>query len=176
MKKKKHIILTGPPGIGKTTLLKKVVKGVQDAYGFFTEEIREGGRRRGFKLITLSGKECVLAHESFSSPYKVGRYGVNLLEFERIGVNEIKEGISKGAPLIVIDEIGKMELLSEEFKDVLLKALDFSKVVATMGKINHPIVRKIRAREDVEIIEVNRDNRGALAHQLRILQSSSPSV
>ncbi len=173
---KKHIILTGPPGIGKTTLLKKLIRGVRDVYGFFTEEIREGRRRRGFKLITLSGKECVLAHEALSSPYKVGKYGVNLVEFERIGVSEIKEGISKGAPLIVIDEIGKMELFSEEFKSVLLQALDFSKVIATMGKINHPVVRKIRARRDVKIIEVNRDNRDALAHQLRILQSSSPSA
>ncbi|MCD6363433.1 MAG: NTPase [Synergistetes bacterium] len=172
---RKHLILTGPPGVGKTTLLKKLMEGVSDARGFFTEEIREGGRRRGFKLITLSGRECVLAHESLSSPYRVGKYGVNLSDFEKIGVGEIEKGLSEGASIIVIDEIGKMELFSRRFEKALLKALDSLRVVATMGRINHPVVKRIRARKDVEIIEVRLDNRSILAHQLRIFQSSSPS-
>ncbi|MCS7233306.1 MAG: NTPase [Synergistetes bacterium] len=171
----KHIILTGLPGIGKTTLIKKLIEGKEGIRGFFTEEIREGGVRKGFKLLTLSGKEAILAHESFSSSYRVGKYGVDLRAFEDIGVGEIEEGIKEGSPLIVIDEIGKMELYSEKFIKVLFRALDSSKVLATMGRINHPVIAAIRKRSDVRIIEVTLTNRNELPHQLKSFHSSSPS-
>lgn len=171
----RHLILTGLPGVGKTTLVKRLIEGKKNLRGFITEEIREGGRRSGFKLLTLSGREIILAHESFSSPYRVGKYGVNLRALEEVGVKEIEEGIKEGAPLIIIDEIGKMELYSNKFIDVLFKALDKSQVLATMGKINHPVVMSIQRREDIKIVEVTLSNRNDLFYQLRSFHNSSPS-
>lgn len=171
----KHLILTGLPGIGKTTLVKKLIEGKKNVRGFVTEEIRERGKRIGFKLSTLSGEELILAHESFSSPYRVGRYGVDLKAFEDVGVREIEEGIEEGSPLIVIDEIGKMELYSKRFIEALFRALDQSKVLATMGKINHPVVISIQRREDIKIVEVTLYNRDELFYQLKSFHSSSPS-
>lgn len=171
----KHIILTGIPGVGKTTLIKRLIEGKTGIRGFFTEEIRDRGKRVGFKIVTLSGKEGILAHVGISSPYKVAKYGVDLAGFESLGVKELEEGIAQRSPLIVIDEIGKMELLSERFIRVLERVLEESKLLATMGKIDHPLVRAIRMRKDVDIIEVTPQNRDGLVHQLKIFQSSSPS-
>lgn len=170
-----HLIITGIPGIGKTTLIKRLIEDIKEARGFFTEEIREKGRRKGFKLVTLKGEEAILAYENLPSRYRVGRYGVDLEALDQVGVKEIEEGIREGSPLIVIDEIGKMELYSQRFIKVLFEALDRSRVIATMGKIRHPVLNAIRERSDVKIVEVTLENRDSLLHQLRSFQSSSPS-
>ncbi len=172
---KRHIILTGLPGVGKTTLVKRLIEGMTGIRGFLTEEIRDKGVRVGFKLLTLSGREVILAYFGFPSPYKVGKYGVNLAGFEEVGIRELEEGIDQKSPLLVVDEIGKMELFSKKFVSVLEKALDESRLIATMGNIKHPVVNAIRKRSDVEIVEVTLQNRDFLFYQLRSFQSSSPS-
>jgi nucleoside-triphosphatase len=106
----KNIFITGLPGCGKTTLIKEILKELKiPAKGFFTEEIRKEGERIGFKIVTLSKKEGILAEKGFKSLYRVSKYGVILKDLEEIGVREIEEGL-KGDFLIVVDEIGKMEL------------------------------------------------------------------
>jgi nucleoside-triphosphatase len=73
------LILTGRPGIGKTTIIKAVIAQLGDrAGGFYTEEILGPGGRKGFRLITLDGQSAVIAHVDFKSRSQVGRYGVKV--------------------------------------------------------------------------------------------------
>ena len=121
---KKNLLVTGLPGVGKTTLIKKLSEALKDFHpvGFYTEEIREEGVRKGFELISLDGKKGLLSHKNIRSPYKVGQYKVDIKGFE-----DFIDSISFFNPLthlIIIDEIGKMECLSSQFKKLLKEILD----------------------------------------------------
>lgn len=98
----KNILLTGTPRVGKTTLVKRVVEGTRErgAGGFYTEEIRDRGDRIGFKILTLDGREGLLAHVSHKSRFRVGRYHVNIKDLEDIAVRSILDSLDK--KLIVI--------------------------------------------------------------------------
>ncbi len=113
---KKHILLTGKPGIGKTSVIKKIVPLLgTEAGGFFTEEIRVMERRMGFRVVTLDGAEGVLAHVECNSNYTVGKYRVDQDSFERVAIPALESAI-KHKSIIIIDEIGKMELFSMKFR------------------------------------------------------------
>lgn len=160
MKRIKNILITGEPGVGKTTLLKEVIGKVSlSAGGFYTEEIREKGERKGFKIITLEGEEGVLALKGLKSRYTVGSYGVNLENLESVGVKAILKAIDD-KELVLIDEIGKMELFSHLFKEAVTKALDSPrKVLATIKKTQDTFTRKIRNRSDTVVLELKPTNR-----------------
>jgi nucleoside-triphosphatase len=121
--------------------------------------MREKGERIGFKLISLPDKkEGYLAKKSFVSPYRVGKYGVNLKDLEDIGCSAIEDALDSNKTVIV-DEIGKMELFSEKFKNSLLKALDSSqKVLASIMERRNEFADKIKSRTDVTLVCLNRDN------------------
>ena len=159
----KNIILTGPPRIGKTTVIRAVIAALEDrCAGFYTEEIKEQEERVGFRLHTMQNKSCVLSHRDIKGHYHVGKYGVDLECVEEIGALAIKRGIKTGKT-IIIDEIGKMEILSRPFRLAVLDALDSKcPVVGTMLFKRQPFCDKIRARKDVEILEVTEDNRDKL--------------
>jgi len=161
-----NVLLTGRPGIGKTTLIKRLIEASSlSKGGFYTEEVREKGQRVGFSLITLDGKRSLLAHLKTKSPYRVGRYGVDIDSFETIGVESIRKAmVSK--ELIVIDEIGRMELFSRKFRDVVLQALKTGRVVATIKKRRGDFIDKIKSRKDVRVLEVNLENRETLSSKL----------
>lgn len=151
------------PRIGKTTIIQKVVDVLNDnCAGFYTEEIRKNNNRIGFKLITLDNKNCIMARKKFKSHYRVGKYGVDIRCIERIGITAIRKGIEE-EKVIIIDEIGKMELFSGSFKEIVLEALDSSShVLGTILFRPHSFCDKIKDREDVEIIEVTQENRDSL--------------
>jgi nucleoside-triphosphatase len=155
-----NILLTGHPGVGKTTIIRKIVDKLKlPAGGFYTEEIRENDLRMGFAVATLSGFKGVLAHRNFKSRYKVGQYAVGVYTLNRIGVKEIEMCLME-KKLIVIDEIGKMELLSPQFQAVVEKALNADNpVLGTVTLARHPFAQKIKTRDDVRIIEVTKENR-----------------
>ncbi len=163
------LLLTGRPGIGKTTVIRAVVSqwGAQ-AGGFYTEEVRERGRRTGFRLITLDGQRGTLASVDTPGPYRVGRYGVNLQELEQIGVAALRRAVDQwNVSLIVIDEIGKMELFSRAFRDAVQAALVSSKpILATIMAASHPWADAIKARSDVLLVEVTQENRQRLPEQI----------
>lgn len=157
------IVLVGPPRIGKTTITKAVVAKLSGkCAGFYTEEIREDGERVGFQLVTVDNASCKLAHRDIVGHIHVGKYGIDLACLESAGVGAIRKGLKTRQP-IVIDEIGKMEILSRSFRFAVLDALDSkSPVVATMLVKRNPFCDKIRTRRDVEVLEVNELNRDEL--------------
>jgi len=155
---KKNILLSGPPGCGKTTIIQGVLKGLKGlrAGGFYTSEIREGGARKGFKISSLDGRESTLAHVDFKGPHRVSKYGVSIENLEAIGLKAISDAI-QDADIIVIDEIGKMELFSEKVRKAILDALDSPKrVLGTIMMANAPFADQIKKRKDVQLIEVEK--------------------
>ena len=154
---KKNFMLTGPPGVGKTTLIKEVLKeGKFRAGGFYTEEVRQKGRRVGFRIVTLDGKEGMLAWVGVKSPYKVGRYGVVLRDLEEIAVPSMKK---EGVEIVIIDEIGKMECFSSRFRESLVEVLESEvPVLATIKERGDRFIEGIKARKDVELFLLTRSN------------------
>jgi nucleoside-triphosphatase THEP1 len=127
--------------------------------GFYTEEIRTGGIRQGFKLVTLDGQEAILAHVGISSPYQVSKYGVDTDSLNRVGVSAVRQAL-KETDLIVVDEIGKMELLSPQFRETVTQALNSGKKVLGTIMLNpHPFADEIKRHPEVETLLVTRDNR-----------------
>lgn len=113
---KKKLLLTGSPRVGKTTIIQKIVVELHNVGGFYTREIREKNKRVGFEVITLYTKNReILSHINFKSCYKVGRYKVNVKGFEQVIQAEINESLKKNVSLLVLDEIGKMEIFSSYF-------------------------------------------------------------
>jgi nucleoside-triphosphatase len=161
-----NVLLTGRPGIGKTTLIKRLIEASSlSKGGFYTEEVREKGQRVGFSLITLDGKRSLLAHLKTKSPYRVGRYGLDIDTFEAIGVESMRKAISTN-DIIIIDEIGRMELFSRKFREVVLQALKTGRVVATIKKGRGNFIDKIKSRKDVRVLKVNLENRETLSSKL----------
>jgi len=163
----RKVLLTGRPGCGKTTLIKRVVNELAvPAGGFYTEEIRERGERVGFKIITLDGQEALLAHEDFKTPQRVGKYGLALSALETVGVGALREAM-RARQLIVLDEIGPMELRSAIFRDVVNKTFDIGvPVLATITARSFPFSDALRKRSDVSVIEVRPNNREQLVCEL----------
>jgi nucleoside-triphosphatase len=161
------ILLTGSPGVGKTTVIKKIAQALGNrAGGFFTEEIRERGRRMGFAIEALSGQKGILAHKGTRSKFRVGRYGVNLSGIEEIGVASVREAVAQKG-VLVIDEIGKMELYSQEFRKALLDAFDAdTHLVATIMFKDTDFSRALKARPDVKIVEITPKNRDGLPKEV----------
>jgi nucleoside-triphosphatase len=169
---RKNVLVTGRPGVGKTTLVRAVLEalGVR-AMGFVTREIREGGDRVGFSIADLEGGPTgVLARVDLVSPYRVGRYGVNRDDLERIGVAALDHAVGC-ARLVVMDEIGRMELCSEPFQRAVGRALDRPvPVLATVQDRTNSFLDAIRARDDVELLRITEEDRdSARALVVRLL-------
>ena len=163
------LLLTGGPGVGKTTIIRKVVARLSvRAGGFYTEEVRGRGRRTGFRLVTLDGATGLLASVNIRSPYSVGKYKVHLDDLEQVGVESLRRAVEQpDVSVVVVDEIGKMELFSEAFRQVVLAALDSAKpVLATVMFHPHPWADAVKARSDAILIEVTPENRRMLPAQV----------
>lgn len=155
-----NILITGRPGTGKTTLIKEIFqKTGKRAGGFYTEEIRKERQRRGFKIRTLDGKTGILSGIDIDSPYRVGKYRVNLPDFERIALTAVENAL-ESSEIIIIDEIGPMELFSQKFKNLVLKALDSpNHVIATIKLKGARFIDKIKSRSDVIIFNLDSSNK-----------------
>ncbi len=161
----KLILLTGLPGSGKTTVVQRTLEALADlrSGGFTTREIRDAaGIRMGFELRTTSGETAVLAHVAIQSPFRVGKYGVNLHALEQTGVASIREAL-RVADFVVIDEIGKMELFSSAFRDAVQAAIASPKpVLATIMLKPHPVADEIKRTPGAELRIVTPQSRDAV--------------
>jgi len=156
------ILIAGPPGSGKTTLITRITKRIsQPMSGFITQEIRERGRRKGFAIRTLDGREGVLAHIGIRSGSRVGRYGVDLETLERLALPVMTPG--EPDRLVVIDEIGKMECLSAPFRETVAALLDSDQdLLATISQGGGPFIQGIKNRPGVELVRLTEANREGL--------------
>ncbi len=160
-KKGVKVLISGRPGCGKTTLVERLLVRLKDvkAGGFFTREIRDKGERKGFRIITLDKREGVLAHVDLKGGITVGKYVVNLEDLEGVGVDSIVRAL-KDCDLVVIDEIGKMELMSNRFREVVEIAVRGDKqLVATVPSEGVPFVEELKKMEGVHVITLTEGNR-----------------
>ncbi len=163
-----NILLTGTPGVGKTTVIRRVLDPLEGVRvgGFFTEAIEEGGRRTGFALADLNGPRGILASVKLSSGPRVSKYRVNVPDMVAIGVPALLNALER-ADLIVCDEIGRMELFCREFQDVIVRCLDSTKpLLGTIQARRNGFLDAVRAREDVDVVRVTPGNRDGLPGQL----------
>jgi nucleoside-triphosphatase len=173
------LLLTGRPGIGKTTVIQEVAAALEGrAGGFYTEEIRGPGGRKGFRLVTLDGQEAVMAHVTLKGQGRprVSRYGVDVRSIDRVGVASLRRAMQAGQ-IVVIDEIGKMELFCGPFKDVVLQAVSGPEpVVATVMAKPNPWVDSLKAMPTVTLWEITAGNRDEMAKRVLAWLQDSASV
>jgi nucleoside-triphosphatase len=162
-----RLFLTGNPGVGKTTLIRAVVERLEEitSAGFYTEEIRQNGQRTGFRIVTLDGHAATLASSGKKQP-TVGKYSIHVEEFEKLVLRYL-DPVTALVDLYVIDEIGKMELLSGQFRNRIIELLaQPTNLLATVSKKGDGLLEQIKRRSDLEIIEVTRKNRDRLPEEL----------
>jgi nucleoside-triphosphatase len=165
---KRVFLLTGSPGVGKTTVLLKVIESLKakgySVGGMISREVRSGGVRVGFEVLDLSNdRRGWLAHVNQPVGPQVGKYRVNLEDLNTIGVEAIVKAVDK-CHVIAIDEIGPMELFSERFKEAVKRAVESGKVVVGVvhWKARDRLIEEAKARKDSEIITVTYENRDKL--------------
>jgi len=136
------------------------------AGGFYTQEIRERGQRAGFKIVTLDRREAMFAHVNFKTSERMGKYGLDLSAVERIGVAAVREAVHS-RKLVVMDEIGPMEIRSATFRDAVDEAFDSGvSILATITARSLPFTDAIKKRSEITLIEVRADNREQLVPEL----------
>jgi len=167
-----NILVTGSPRVGKTTLIKKIINRLSHSYvigGFYTHEKRESGKRTGFYITDFSGNQMIIADVNSNSPYRVGKYGVNVEAFEKIGVPALEDA-NENADLVIIDEIGKMEMFSQKFCKMLERVFDSQKpVLATIKKTDCELTSRLKSRDDVVLFQLTVQNRDVVEEKLLAL-------
>ncbi len=159
------IFLTGLPHCGKSTLLEAIISQIPRKQGFLTREIKETGSRTGFEIVTASGDNGILASIHSSSNIIVSKYGVDIPCFEAMLPSLFS---FEKKDLLYIDEVGQMELYSDEFQDLVRNYLATeNQFIGTLsGVYDHPLINEIKQRDDVRIIEVTPENRDILQEEI----------
>ncbi len=161
------LLLTGVPGSGKTTIVRKVAAALSGRRirGFVTGEIRQAGRRVGFELSTFTGHKKLLAHVDFDSSHRVGRYGVDVARLDEIAEEAL--ALDDATDVYLVDEIGRMECLSPKFRAAMRRLLDSGQpLVATVAFRGSGFIAEVKVRVDVELWEVTKENRDEMPDQI----------
>ena len=177
--------ITGMPGVGKTQTLVKIIEFLKEngytSEGMITNPIIEKKKRVGFYVEDWQTKEKeVFAHIDIDSKDRVGKYGVDIDALEKVGIPAIEKAITdEEINIIIIDEIGKMEMLSERFCEIVIEALDSDKpIMVTLHKKSRtPLLQDVRRRDDIRILEVTAVNRNLLPYKIeKIMKEKLPPI
>ncbi len=177
--------ITGMPNVGKTETLKKIIGFLEKAgyvsEGMITEAILKDDTRIGFKVADYLTKDSkIFAHIDFEDKEHVGTYGVDTEALDEIGIPAIEKAINnEDIHIIIIDEIGKMEMLSERFCEAVVAALDCDKpIMITLHKKSRtPLLQDVRRRDDIRILEVTPVNRNLLPYKIeKIMKEKLPPL
>ena len=166
----RHILLlTGRPGVGKTTVVRRVAE-ILDGWrlaGFYTEEIREDGVRKGFRGVALDdGAEAVIAHVDRPAQPRVSSYGVDVAGIDELASATLRVD-ERQADAVLLDEIGKMECLASEFLDSVTDLLDSPlPIVATVAQKGTGLIAAVKNRPDALLWEVTPENRDRLPTEI----------
>lgn len=160
----KHVLLlTGRPGVGKTMVIRRVAESLSGwrLSGFYTEEIRVGGQRQGFRAVTFDGSDRIMAYVDIRSAHRVGKYKVDISVIDELATSTL--ALKPGVDLYLADEIGRMECLSQTFVVAMRRLLTSqSVVVATIAQKGGGFIAEVKQRSDVELWEVTQANRDEL--------------
>lgn len=177
--KSAKILLTGLPGCGKTTAIVQIANNLKHSKvaGFYTQEIREENIRKGFRWRCLDGAEGVLAHIDIKSPFKVGKYSVDIAGFEK-SVVPILDIDKTNADIFIIDEIGKMECMSEKFIAAVRRLFTSEKpVLATVAQKGAGLISEVKNYPDTKLFNLTRQDRDKIiAEILQILLAVRESL
>ncbi len=177
--------ITGMPSVGKTQTLIKIIEKIEKSGykidGMITGPAIENKKEVGVYVEDWQTKEKgVFAHLDFDTKDKVGKYGVDVKVLEEIGVKAVERAINDDeVDVIIIDEIGKMEMLSEKFCETVIEALDSDKpIMVTLHKKSRtPLLQDIRRRDDIRILEVTAVNRNLLPYKIeKIMAEKLPPL
>lgn len=176
----KCFLVTGAPGVGKTTLTIRILENLKNAYpnlklqGFYTREVREGTERIGFEVVTLDGRKALLASNRISSREShswptVGRYRVDVASFESLALPELE--VKEDTDLFIIDEVGKMELFCSSFFPAVLRVLQsniplLASVPSPKFGRDIPEVARLKSHPQATLVTLNKGNRDAMREQL----------
>lgn len=153
------LLLTGVPGIGKTTVIRKLATALlTQPGGFYTEEMRAAGRREGFRLLGFNHEQGIIAHVDIDHDYRVGKYGVDVAAIDYLA--DAALGIREETEVYLIDEIGKMECLSDVFVQRIQSLLESNKMlIATVAMKGGGLIAEVKRWPGSELWEITRTNR-----------------
>ncbi len=174
------ILLTGLPGCGKTTTIMQILEKLKDkkTAGFYTQEIREGNTRKGFRFNRLDGHTGILAHTNIKTAYRVGKYRVNLEEFEK-AIVPILNPEETDAEIFIIDEIGKMECMSGKFVSAVRRLFDSDRtIIATVAQKGRGFISEIKKHPAARLYNLTIQNRDSVVNEIikAIIKSASGSA
>ncbi len=160
----KNILITGLPGAGKSTLIKKLSEIFKEfnPTGFYTSEIKENSVITGFEIISLYGDSRTLAHVNLKSKQIVGKYKVDVKGFDHFLENIFSK--EKKTGLYIFDEIGKMECKSKKFSKIIIGLFNSEKpVIASISDKGTGLINEIKKRDDIKLFEITPHN-----HELKL--------